>query len=242
MSTTKPGFSVLFYYRTMFAATVQNNYLCVGKVALPGSVLRWDDYWIQVRDFWVEISKKVGQPNSFCIALDLATLEGSFSKTGIQNSIYLETTPYTGSFGIYISTTNRLDIIQLFQSIKKGQKILSDAISRRQIEKSCRFDVETASGFLGLGKERLVFQMTPNSLDINGQKGSALHYELPQILHITPKQNDQNCHTRISIALKENEVKEFNCLEHSAMLNAVSCFIYNTRSRIEQENRANPNQ
>ena len=46
----------------MFAATIQNNFLCFGKVALAGGAkLSWEDYWIRVTGFWVEITKKVGK-------------------------------------------------------------------------------------------------------------------------------------------------------------------------------------
>ena len=214
----------------MFASIIQNNFLCYGKIAISNPSLKWDDYWITVRDYWVEISKKVGQPVQFCIPLDLITLSSGFEQTGLQNSIFIETSNLIGSFSFFISTTNRLDIIQLFQSLEKGRKILNDAISKRQIEKITRFDIES-SGFLGMRKEKFQFEINPQGIDINGSKKS--HFDLEFVLSVTAKQNDSNCHTKLILIIEEggnNIQKEFNCLDHSSLLNAISCFIFNKKN------------
>ena len=176
----------------------------------------------------------------FIIPLDLGLAEGAFKDTGIQNSIVLETTALTGSFKIYISTTNRLDILQLFQAIQTGQKIIAQALKRRQIERMVSHDIETFSGFLGIGKEKLSFRMTNQGVDITGGK-STLHYDLSKITSVSAKQNDQNYHNRIVLTVEENGhniTKEYNCPEHSAVLNTISCFLMNINLKQQQESQA----
>lgn len=225
----------------MFAATQQNNYLCYGKVAVANQKLNWDDFWIRVNGFWIEITKKVGQPDYYLIPLDLAKCDGAFNETGIQNSIYLETTPLTNSFKVFISTTNRLDILQLFQAIKTGQKIIANALQKRQIERMVRHEVETISGFLGLVKEKLTFNMGPQGLDLSGGKSAPQHYDWDKVVSVYAKQNDQNCHTRLYVSVEENDqttTKEYNCQEHSSVMNSIACFLMNINLKKQMEEKA----
>ncbi|EAY23258.1 hypothetical protein TVAG_185650 [Trichomonas vaginalis G3] len=224
----------------MFAATQQNNYLCYGKVAVANQKLNWDDYWIKINGFWIEISKKVGQPDYFLIPLDLTKCEGAYNETGFQNSIYLETTNLTNSFKVYIATTNRLDILQLFQTIKTGQKIIASALQKRQIERMVRHDVETVSGFFGLGKEKLQFSMGPQGLDLSGGKSAPQHYDWDKVVAVYAKQNDQNCHTRLIVAVEENDqtsTKEYNCQEHSSVMNSIACYLMNIAIKRQMEEK-----
>lgn len=225
----------------MYAGSERNNYLCYGKVAVAAPVLKWDDYWIKVNGFWIEIAKKVGQPDVFCIILDAVTVKGAYEETGIQNSLFIETSNYTGSFKFYLSSTNRLDIIQLHQAIQNGQRILSDALKRRQIERMCRCEMETVAGFFGIGKEKLQLNMSMQGIDISGGKSQPQHYDFTQVITVTPKQNDNNCHTRLTLVIDEGgtkSTKEYNCAEHSQVMNAVSCYLMNINLRIQQEEKA----
>ena len=115
----------------MFATAVQNNYLCFGKVALAASKILWEEFWIQINGFWIEIMKKVGQPDHFLIPLDLVRLESAYEVTELPNSIYLETSELTGSIKLYLYTINRFDCIQLYQKIQDGQKLLSTALQKK---------------------------------------------------------------------------------------------------------------
>ena len=226
----------------MFAATIQNNFLCYGKVAEAGTTLNWDNFWIRVNGFWVEITKQVGQPDYFLIPLDLARADGAFKETGYQNSICLETTSLTNSTKIYIYTTNRLDILQLFQSIQTGQKIIAQALERKQIERMVNYDVESAGGLFNFGKEKLTFRMTNQGIDLTGGKNPPQHYDLDNVKCIYAKQNHQDCHTHIILTIDENGQtvsKEYKCQDHAAVQNTIACFLMNTHLKLQQQLQKN---
>jgi hypothetical protein len=204
--------------------------MCYGKVAVYSQNLKWDDLWIQVRDYWLEITEKVGQPCSFVIPLDLTTLSGAFDETGIQNSICIVTASRTGSFKLFIQSTNRYDIIQLFQALKAGRDRLTEALSQMAIPRSCEFDVETTSGFLGLGKSKLRLSETEEGFVLAGSKGTQ-QFRFDDLQSVHARLNHSSAHTRICINIKEGgstACREYNCLEHENLCSAIQTFLMNS--------------
>ncbi|OHT12639.1 hypothetical protein TRFO_17455 [Tritrichomonas foetus] len=214
----------------MFQNQNKNAYICYGKVATANPTLKWDDFWIQVRGFWLEISKKVGQPCYFLIPLDLASLSAGFLETNVQNSISLVTSPKTGSTKIFLQSTNRFDVIQLYHAIQTGQGLLKTALQKSQITKAVEFDCETVSSFFNLGKTKLKLVGSQKGFEFTSNKNSSL-YEMDKIHSLFAKVNDNSADTRLCINVEENGstvTKEFNCMNHQNLLNAISCFLINS--------------
>lgn len=213
-----------------------NIFMIFAKVAIPSTSLKWDDFWVQVSDYWLEISKKAGQPSFFTIPLDIKEIRSAFQQTGIQNSLEIQTTVHSGSIKLFISSSNRLDIINLYNSINAGrQRYLNafNAFQKKSSEQSIQLNLEGVSGFLSFGKTN--YQMTMNSkiLEIKGPKLN-LAYPLNNIISMFAKQNDSSCSTRLCICLDDgtnNTTKEFVCNDHSHLLKAISVFLFNTQNR-----------
>ena len=220
--------------------TYIKNFMIFGKVAIPSTTLKWEEFWIQVTDYWLEISKKVGQPSFFTIPLDIEEIKSAFQQTGIQNSIEIETTKHAGSIKLFISSTNRLDIINLYNSINVGRQNYINAFSFHQknpSEQSIQLDLEGVSGFLSFGKTN--YQMSINSklIEIQGPKVN-LAYPLNNIISMSAKQNDSSCSTRLCISLDDGNnitTKEFVCNNHVLLLKVISVFLFNTQNRDSPE-------
>lgn len=206
-----------------------NSFLCFGKVAVASIALKWDDYWISVNGFWLEITKKVGSPYSFVIPLDLANLSTAANETSIQNSILITTSSITGSFTMYLTCTNRLDIIQLFHAVQQGQRLLQTILQNSKEEKTCAYEVESLSGLFNIGKTKLIMSCSLDGFEFTSKKGSQ-KYELNKIVGVYAKWNDSSAHFRLCIAYEDNgstSVKEFNTPDHTSLLTTITTFLVN---------------
>lgn len=213
----------------MSSSQVKSSYICYGKVAVAGQSLRWDDFWIQVRGFWLEISKKIGNPCYFVIPLDLASLTGGFQETNVQNSIALLTSPVTGSHKIYLQTTNRNDIIQLYHAIQNGRTALMYALQNNKLIQKTEFECETVAAFFNIGKSKLKLHASIKGFEFTGNKAST-KYPINKIHAVFAKMNDSSADTRLCLTVDENgstSTKEFNCISHQNLVYALSCFLSN---------------
>ncbi|KAK8891152.1 hypothetical protein M9Y10_028358 [Tritrichomonas musculus] len=208
----------------------QNSWIFYGKVAVANPTLKWDDFWIQIKGYWLEISKKLGQACSFIIPLDLQSITAAFQETNVQNSIAIVTSQMTGSNKIYLQSTNRYDIIQMYHALQYGQSLMQTAFQKAQIPQTTEFDCETITSFFNIGKSKLRLIASPRGLEFTGNKTSTL-YEYDKIHSVYAKLNDASADTRLCINVDENGsvvTKEFNCLSRQNLINAISCFMINT--------------
>ena len=207
-----------------------NTFIFYGKVALAAPTLKWDDFWIQIKDFWLEITKKIGQPAYFILPLDLESLSAGYSETNVQNSICIVTSHILGSAKNYLQSTNRFDIIQLYHAIQYGENLMKASLQKGQILRSTEFDCETITSFFGFGKTKLHLSASPSGFEFSGNKASN-SYEIDKIQAVFSKYNDSNSETRLCINVVENGstvTKEFNCISKQNLVNAILCFLYNS--------------
>lgn len=207
----------------------QNSWIFYGKVAVANPNLKWDDFWIQIKGYWLEISKKLGQSCYFIIPLDLQSITAAFQETNVQNSIAIVTSQLTGSNKIFLQSTNRYDIIQMYHALQYGQNLMRSAIQKSQIPKTTEFDCETITSFFNIGKSKLKLTASPRGLEFTGNKNTTL-YEYDKIHSVFAKLNDSSAETRLCISIDENGsavTKEFNCLTRQNLINAISCCMMN---------------
>ena len=62
-----------------------NNYLCFGKVAVAAASLKWEELWITVHGFWLEVTKKMGQPGLYVLPLHLSGLSAAFQESVVPS-------------------------------------------------------------------------------------------------------------------------------------------------------------
>lgn len=210
----------------------QNSWIFYGKVAAANPTLKWDDFWIQIKGYWLEVSKKLGQSCYFIIPLDLQSITAAFQETNVQNSIAIVTSQLTGSNKIFLQSTNRYDIIQMYHALQYGQNLMRAAIQKGQIPKTTEFDCETITSFFNIGKSKLKLTASPRGLEFTGNKTTTL-YEYDKIHSVYAKLNDSSADTRLCINVDENGsavTKEFNCLNRQNLVNVINCFMMNAYS------------
>ena len=203
--------------------------MCYGKVAVAGPALKWDEFWISIHGKWLEVTKKIGQPGSYFLPLDIATISGAFQETGFQNSIAITTSPITGGVKIYFQTTNRYDIILLFQALKEGSAMLRKSVEMKQISRQCEITVESIGFFKLLTKTKLVLKETPEEFVISGNKGTQ-RIDFSRIQCVHAKVNDANAATKLCITVDEGgqvTTKEYSCSDRESLMRAILCFIMN---------------
>jgi hypothetical protein len=213
-----------------------HRFLCFGKVALAQPTLKWEDFWIDVQGYWLTIGKKVDQPCSFLIPLDLTNISAGYQDTRIQNSLCLTTSAITGSLKLYIQSPNRFDILQLYQALKTGQLFLKETITSGSIPHECSFDATTVGILLGLGKAAVTFTQTAEAITFTGAKAPP-RIEFGQILSMHAKINDSGAHTRLCIDVSgggQTATKEYDCLNSDNLKSAIACFIFNWRTANDQ--------
>lgn len=220
-----------------------NNFLCFGKVAAAAASLKWEELWITVHGFWLEATKKVGQPGLYVLPLHLSGLSAAFQETGIQNSICITTSPVTGGVKLYLQTANRYDIIRLFQAVKEGQRLLTIELDSAKIPRECEFKVESGGFLKLLGKSKLVLKASPAGIVISGGK-TEQRFDLDHIQALHPKVGDSNASTRLFILADENGQmvnKEYAFADHESLASVMLCFLMNMRVW-NQQNRAEPHE
>jgi hypothetical protein len=184
-------------------------FTCYIKVALPPQLTKWEDYWLQVHGFWLIISKKLGAPGYFVIPLDLVQLQSGETETNIQNSLYIETSPESGAHKLYISSTSRIEIIELFKALNTGWSFFRSNFQAGKGQEDTECEYRVASGFMNLSHERRRLALTRDRLIVGDSKVYPIH----TILAMTGKQGDPNCTTRLLITVQTPEgpqQKEFS--------------------------------
>jgi hypothetical protein len=165
-------------------------FTCFVKVAFPHQGTKSEDYWLQVYDCWMIISKKLGAPGHFIIPLDLQPIcSGEKEDGGFQNSLFIETSQKSGGHKLYLVSTNRIETIQLFRAINAGWTVFKDSIQGRTFpaETVCEYDVP--SRFMSFSRDKRRLALTADRLTVGDSKS----YTLDSIVSMSAKQNDQAC-------------------------------------------------
>jgi hypothetical protein len=218
-----------------------HDFMCFAKIATASQSQKWEDFWIHVHGFWLEITEKVGHPSSYVLPLDIANLAGAFQETSVQNSLSLSLHARAGGLQLFLQSTNRCDIIQLFNALKAGHALLTEALTNSAIPNSCECDIESSSGFFGMGKSKLHLKESPVGFELTGPKAS-YRYAFEDIQSVQARLNHTSAHTRLIINVKENGAvvaKEYNCVDHEQLLNVIQCFLMNSFAW-ERENAGPP--
>ncbi|KAH0794476.1 hypothetical protein GPJ56_001501 [Histomonas meleagridis] len=217
-----------------------NRFICFGKIAQGQSALHWEELFIVVQGYWLEFTKKIGQPCNFFIPLDITNISDACDETDSQSSLVLETSTQSGSYKIFIQTTNRFDIIQLYEFIIAGKELLAKAISDNLIQSTIKFQCVTTSHLFGLiGK---------NSVEI-GESLSGIEIAKEDSKETIPfnciKSLYASSHTNLCIDTLENDTlttKEFICSNSTNLKNAIECFLYNYHKTYHTEQVPRPNE
>ena len=223
----------------MFSGPIEGDFIVYGKIAVPGQNLKWDENWILVRGYWLEISKKNFLPPIYSIPLDLLVFKSGFHETTVQNSIKIVTTINTGNVKLFLSTTNRLDIINLYKAIKTGSEKLRTHIEQKFFMNSIHFVVEMSSGFLSLIKTKADLNITSEALEVTPEKGAKQIFSIDSIVSMSAHQNTDTCGTHLVVVIDDDinfSTKEFIVSDHNNLINAISCFLFNIQERKNQTN------
>jgi hypothetical protein len=207
-----------------------HGFICFAKVAVASQNPKWEDFWLQVRGFWLEAAEKIGQPCSFLLPLDLVSLGGGFQETSIQNSISLSLAPRAGGFHLFVQSPNRCDIVHLFNALEAGRARLGEALEGGALPRACECDVETVSGFFGIGKSRLHLAASPAALEFAGAKG-AQRFAFEDVQSVHARLNHASAHARLVVNVKEGggvAAREYSCAEREHLVAVVECFLMNS--------------
>jgi hypothetical protein len=207
-----------------------HGFICFAKVAISSQNPKWEDFWLQVRGFWLEITEKIGQPCSFFLPLDLVNLSGGFQETSIQNSISISLAPRAGGFHLFLQSPNRCDVIHLFNALEAGRARLAKALDTADIPRAYECDVETVSAFFGIGKSKLHLCENSAAFELAGAKGGQ-RYAFEDVQSVHARLNHASSHARVVLNVKENGslvAKEYNCIEHEHLMNIIQCFLMNS--------------
>jgi hypothetical protein len=212
-------------------------FTCFIKVALPHQLTKWDDYWLQIHGYWMTLAKKINSPGHFQLPLDLVVVRGGESETNIQNSLFIETSQESGSHRLYISSTSRIETIQLFQALNVGFNFFKSSFQagKRQERTECEYHV--SSGFMNLSKGKRKLVLTREGLIVSDSK----QYPLSTIISMSGKQNDQACGTKLVVTIKgpddSLQQKEFAVISPTEMMRMCSSFLMHAKA-LAAERRA----
>jgi hypothetical protein len=196
---------------------------------LSDQASKWDDYWVQVYDFWLVISKKLSGPGHFILLLDLVALRSGEPETHIQNCIYLETSLESGGHKLYLSTISRIDIIQLYQVLDLGWTFFKSTFESGKFGEDAMCEYLVATGFMNLSRERRKLTSRGDSLIVDDSK----RYPLHSIISMTPRQGDQNCGTKLLVTIQTHDgtqQKEFSGLVTTEMMRMYSSLLMQVKA------------
>jgi hypothetical protein len=214
-----------------------NSFNCFIRVAIPPQTTKWEDYWLQITEFWLVISKKLGAPGHFVLPLDLTRLESGETDTNIQNSIFIETSPESGGHKLYIASTSRIEIILLFQALTAGWNFFKTAYQARRPIDVAECDYQVSSGFMNLSKEKKRLILNQETLIV----GDSKQYPLASIFSMTSKQGDPSCSTKLIINVQTpdgNQQKEFAGLNPNDMRKMYASFLMHAKALADQRRAA----
>jgi hypothetical protein len=208
-----------------------NEFLCFGKAGLAHWIIKWEPFWIQVHDFWLTLGKTVDAPSAYLILLDLKQLCGGYEDSRIQDTICIETSPITGSATLYLQCGNRCDLMQLFQALKRGQTILQESISHRQLPCACSFAVQTKGNIFGRRRSMLTYTQRSRQITFTGTKLQD-SVDVRKVSAMHGKLNDSSASTRLYIEAMEggeSTTREYDCLDVDNVKAAIACFVQSWR-------------
>lgn len=200
------------------------------KVALPNQLTKWEDYWLQIHGYWMTLAKKIGSPGYFQLPLDLVSVRSGEAEINIQNSLFIETSQESGSHKLYISSTSRIETIQLFQALNAGFKFFKNSLEAGKGQERTECEYQVSSGFMNLSKGKRKLVLTLEGLIASDSK----HYPLPTIISMSGKHNDQSCGTKLIVTVKGPDdalqQKEFSGVSPTEMMRMCSSFLMHAKA------------
>lgn len=191
------------------------------QIAFPPSPTKLENYWLQIDEFWLSLSKKFDKPPTYLFPIQIESLQSAGQETQKQNSLSLETSDLSGSHKIYIVSTNRVEIIQIYLALQNAQKIYNIQMSEyeQNVPSSIDIECEITSGFINRTRQKQILRINSQSISIptdtdsnnspsdpnSAMQQSAVSssFKIRDVVSITTKQNDVNCSHRVSITFRE---------------------------------------
>lgn len=201
-------------------------FTCYIKVAMPGQITKWEGYWLQIHGFWLIITKKIGQHCHFLVPLDLVKLVTGERETGVPNSLLLETSPASGAHKFYISSTSRIETILLFQALNVGCNVLKNVFQAGKLQEDAECDYQQSTRF---SKQTGKLVLTKHNLVV----GSKEVIPIEEIISMSAKQNDQNCHNRLVVVTKVGgtiKTNEYHVTQPMALMKITSSFLMHVKA------------
>lgn len=180
------------------------------QIAFPNFPNKFEYYWLTIHDFWFSLSKKFDKPPSFLFPLQIENLSSAEKETQKLNSLLLETSKISGGHKIFIVSTNRVEIIQIYLALQKAQNNFNIKLSDYFEHPPQSIDIigEISTGFINKIKQNLILKVTPNELLLQTNENENIQqvsaYTMTDILSISPKQNDLNCSHRVLLSFNSN--------------------------------------
>ena len=204
------------------------------QIAFPPSPTKLENYWLHIDEFWFSLSKKFDKPPIYLFPIQIVNLQSAGQETQKQNSLFLETSELSGSHRIYIVSTNRVEIIQIYLALQNAQKIFNIQMSEYEQNPTSSIDIEceVTSGFINRTKQKQILRINAQSISIptdsdsnvsndpnmqSQQQVNSLSFKMRDVALITSKQNDVNCSHRAIITFREGGLST----DHSQQSNDV---------------------
>ena len=187
------------------------------QIAFPPSPTKLENYWLQIDEFWLSLSKKFDKPPIYLFPVQIDSPQLAGQEAQKENSLSLGTSDLSGSHKIYIVSTNRVEIIQIYLAIQNAQNIFAVQMSEHEQNPASSIDIECeiTSGFINRTKQKQILRINPQSISIptdsdlndpNSQsqpQANSLSFKMRDVILITSKQNDTNCSHRVVITFRE---------------------------------------
>lgn len=208
---------------------MSSSFTCFVKLAMANQTNKWEDYWLQVQGNWLVFSKKVGNTVSYLYPLNLINIADGSADAHYHNVLYIETAQKCGNHKFYISMTNRIEAIQLYQTLTSAKEQLKAAISNKELPNSVDSEI-TIGGFMKKSKTKHTAHLDPAGFTYVDQKQVTQVIPFASIISMSPKEGDSNCTNKFIITYEEQgstTQKEFNCTERNQMTEMIMCYIAN---------------
>lgn len=197
------------------------------QISFPPYPAKLENYWLHIDEFWLSLSKKFDKPPIYLFPIQFVNLISAGQETQKQNSLLLETSELSGSHKIYIVSTNRVEIIQIYLALQNAQKIFNIQMSDHEQNPVPSIDIEceVTSGFINRTKQKQILRINPQSISIPSDsdlntsndpnspaqpQANSLSFKMRDVILITSKQNDVNCSHRAVITFHEGGFTDYS--------------------------------
>ncbi|OHT00154.1 hypothetical protein TRFO_33223 [Tritrichomonas foetus] len=216
-----------YFYNTGQICIDPMSFKCFVQISLPPSPTKFESYWLKIDGLWFSLSKKFDKQPQFLFPLQIQSLESAEKETQKLNSLFLETSEFSGNHKIYITSTNRLEIIQIYQALQNAQKRFNLDMADHNQKREPNFDIEyeVSSGFMNMNKQKSVMHVTPQSITFPDNKLVSMR----DVVSISAKQNDNNCQHKLHITLREeggDGMKEFTIPEKAKLEKLITYVLF----------------